>query len=84
MPLCLGSRILSFREVKRHVWPFCLRISTIRLFVYLKKRAEEYMCNSWWKRTEKSVGMMPDWKPGYKNGKPVRVLFSLPVKFGLK
>ena len=30
------------------------------------------------------VGMMPDWKPGYKNGKPVRVLFSLPVKFGLK
>ena len=34
---------------------FCLRISTIRLFVYLKKRAEEYMCNSWWKRTEKSV-----------------------------
>ena len=30
------------------------------------------------------VGIMPDWKPGYKNGKPVRVLFSLPVKFGLK
>lgn len=30
------------------------------------------------------VQMMPDWKPGTQSGKPVPVLFTLPVKFTLK
>lgn len=30
------------------------------------------------------VSMMPDWKPGMQQGKPVNVYFSLPVKFTLK
>jgi TonB family protein len=29
------------------------------------------------------VGSMPDWKPGYKEGKPVRVQINLPIKFQL-
>jgi periplasmic protein TonB len=27
--------------------------------------------------------MMPAWKPGYQKGKPVRVMFNMPVKFTL-
>ena len=30
------------------------------------------------------VNAMPKWKPGIKNGKPVRVQFNLPVSFGLQ
>ena len=30
------------------------------------------------------VNAMPKWKPGIKNGKPVRVQFNLPVSFGLE
>ena len=30
------------------------------------------------------VNAMPKWKPGIKNGKPVRVQFNLPVNFGLE
>jgi protein TonB len=30
------------------------------------------------------VEKMPKWTPGYKNGKPVRVQFNLPIKFRLK
>lgn len=29
------------------------------------------------------VSEMPDWKPGIQDGKPVRVQFSLPIKFAL-
>lgn len=29
------------------------------------------------------VKLMPKWKPGTQNGKPVRVLFNLPIKFRL-
>ncbi len=27
------------------------------------------------------VTLMPDWKPGYQRGKPVRVQFNLPIRF---
>lgn len=30
------------------------------------------------------VKAMPKWKPGYQNGKAVRVLFTLPINFSLK
>lgn len=30
------------------------------------------------------VKAMPKWKPGYQNGKAVRVLFTLPISFNLK
>ncbi len=29
------------------------------------------------------VSMMPKWKPGKQNGKPVKVIFRLPIKFKL-
>jgi len=31
----------------------------------------------------RAIHSMPDWKPGYKNGKPVRVQINLPIKFQL-
>ncbi len=30
------------------------------------------------------VSKMPDWEPGYQNGEPVNVLYTLPVKFSLE
>lgn len=30
------------------------------------------------------VNLMPKWKPGYQNGKPVRVQYNLPINFTLK
>ncbi len=30
------------------------------------------------------VGLMPAWKPGRQNGKPVRVVYNLPVRFSLQ
>jgi protein TonB len=30
------------------------------------------------------VGMMPPWKPGKQNGKPVTVRFIMPLKFRMK
>ncbi len=30
------------------------------------------------------VAAMPNWKPGYTDGKPVRVAYNLPIKFSLK
>ena len=30
------------------------------------------------------VKAMPKWKPGYQNGRAVRVLFTLPINFSLK
>lgn len=30
------------------------------------------------------VSQMPKWRPGYQNGKPVRVQFNLPIKFYLR
>ncbi len=30
------------------------------------------------------IKMMPDWKPGTQNGKPVNVFFNLPIYFSLK
>ena len=35
------------------------------------------------KETERVLKMMPPWKPGRKDGKPVRVKYSLPVTFRL-
>lgn len=29
------------------------------------------------------VNAMPDWKPGYQNGNPAKVLFRLPIKFSI-
>ena len=31
----------------------------------------------------RAIHSMPDWRPGYKNGKPVRVQINLPIKFQL-
>ena len=31
----------------------------------------------------RAIQSMPDWRPGYKNGKPVRVQINLPIKFQL-
>jgi protein TonB len=33
---------------------------------------------------ERVVGMMPKWEPGMQKGKPVRVFFTLPIKFKLQ
>ncbi len=33
---------------------------------------------------ERVVKMMPKWKPGKQNGKPVRVRFTLPIQFALQ
>ncbi len=30
------------------------------------------------------VTLMPDWKPGYQDGEPVRVQFNLPIRFILR
>ncbi len=30
------------------------------------------------------IKMMPNWKPGFHRGKPVRVQFNLPIKFTLR
>ncbi len=30
------------------------------------------------------VSNMPSWKPGTKNGKPIKVYFTLPIKFQLE
>jgi len=42
------------------------------------------VCPSLDKEAVKVVAQMPQWVPGYKNGKPVRVSFYLPIKFSME
>lgn len=35
------------------------------------------------KEVKRVIALMPDWKPGMNNGKPVPVYFTIPVKFRL-
>lgn len=34
--------------------------------------------------TIRVIKLMPNWKPGISNGKPVAVRFTIPIRFGLK
>lgn len=36
------------------------------------------------KEAVRVVSSMPDWKPGYQDGEPVRVQFNLPIRFILR
>jgi TonB family protein len=36
------------------------------------------------KEAKRVISMMPKWKPGMQEGKPVRVLFNMPIKFTAK
>jgi TonB family protein len=39
--------------------------------------------SSFYEEVLRAIHSMPDWKPGYKNGIPVRVQISLPIRFQL-
>lgn len=46
--------------------------------------AKRGVCNAIKKECLRVINKMPVWHPGYQNGEPVKVYFTLPIKFNLK
>jgi TonB family protein len=47
--------------------------------IYVKNREIEFLLQN---EAIRVIQLMPKWKPGYQDGEPVKILITLPIKFG--